>query len=223
MTIEAETGPMFSGKTKEILDRADKLIVAGEVQGVDFLVFNHASDTRYGKNVIGSHGHISLEALAVKSSQDIFDLLFDIDGQNNITLKQGKELLSTIFIDEAQFFDMNLPMVIEFIDQYYRDTLGLNIDLIIAGLDMDFRGKPFGPMPDILAIANHINKFMAVCKKCDKRTPRNAQYTQRLINGKPANYDDPVILVGAAESYTARCHKHHQVPGKPTLFENQSK
>jgi thymidine kinase len=214
--IEVETGPMFSGKTTELLDQANNLIVAGEVQGVDFLVFNHASDTRYGENVIGSHGHISLEAIPAKSSKDIFDNLFDIDDKNNITLKTGKDLLSTLFIDEGQFFDMNLSKVIEFIDRYYRENLGLRINIYCAGLDMDFRGEPFGPMPDIMAIANKVNKFFAVCKECDKRTPRNAQYTQRLINGEPANYDDPIILVAAAESYTARCQKHHQVPNKPT-------
>jgi len=214
--IEVETGPMFSGKTTQLLDLANKLIVAGEVQGTDFLVFNHASDNRYGENVISSHGHISIEAIPAKSSKDIFDTVFDVDDQNNITLKTNREQLTTVFIDEGQFFDMNLPIVVEFIDRYYRENLGLSINIVCAGLDMDFRGEPFGPMPNILAIANKVNKFVAVCKECNKRTPRNAQYTQRLIDGKPASYNDPIILVAGEESYTARCQKHYKVPNKPS-------
>ena len=213
--IEIETGPMFSGKTSELLDQADRLLVAGETLGVDFLVFNHSSDTRYGKNVIGSHGHVSLEAVAANSSKDIFDAIFEIDSQGQISLKRDRELLSTVFVDEAQFFDNNLPSVVEFIDRYYRDVLGQGINIFCAGLDMDFRGEPFEPMPKLLAIASKVNKFTAVCKECPKGSPRNAQYTQRLINGEPADYNDPIILVGAAESYTARCQKHHQVPNKP--------
>jgi len=214
--IEVETGPMFSGKTSELLDQANRLLIAEEIQGVDFLVFNHASDTRYGKNVIGSHGHISLEAIAVKDSRAIFDTIFDIDAEDNITLKSNRELLSNLFIDEAQFFDSNLPQVVEFIDRFYRENLDQGINIFCAGLDMNFRGEPFGPMPQLLAIANKVNKFTAVCKECPKGSPRNAQYTQRLINGKPAKYTDPIILVGAAESYTARCQKHYQVPEKPS-------
>lgn len=212
--IEVETGPMFSGKTSELLDQANRLLVAGETQGVDFLVFNHASDNRYGNNVIGSHGHISLEAIAVQNSKELFDRIFNLDSENNITLKPGRELLSTLFIDECQFFDPNIVSVIEFTDRFYRQNLS-GINIFCAGLDMDFRGEPFGPMPDLLAIANKVNKFTAVCKKCPKGDPRNAQYTQRLINGKPARYTDPIILVGAAESYTARCQEHYQVPEKP--------
>jgi thymidine kinase len=212
--IEVETGPMFSGKTSELLDQANRLLVAGEIQGTDFLVFNHASDTRYGENVIGSHGHISLEAIAANSAKDIFDAIFD-SNDGLVSLKPNRELLSTLFIDEAQFFDNNLPKVVEFIDRYYLETLNQGINIFCAGLDMDFRGEPFGSMPELLAIANKVNKFTAVCKECPKGSPRNAQYTQRLINGQPANYNDPIVLVGAAESYTARCQKHYLVPKKP--------
>ena len=80
---------------------------------------------------------------------------------------------------------------------------------------MDFRGEPFGPMPNLLAVAQKVNKFTAVCKECDKGTERNAQYTQRLINGQPADYHDPIVLVGASESYTARCQNHHEVINRP--------
>lgn len=212
--IEVETGPMFSGKTSELLTQAERLVIAGDIQDLDFLVFNHSSDKRYGENVICTHGKISLTAIASKSSQDVFDQIFVID-QEQISLKENREHLSTIFIDEAQFFDDGLAEVLTFIDRFYRDHLNKNINIYCAGLDMDFRGEPFGPMPKLLAVAGTVNKFVAVCKECEKGTPRNAEYTQRLIEGKPANYNDPIVLVGAAESYTARCFKHHQVPGKP--------
>lgn len=214
--IEVETGPMFSGKTSELLTQAERLLVAEDVQGIDFLAFNHCSDTRYGKNVIASHGKLSLPAIPVTSSKDIFDHIFVIDEIGEISIHAGRENLTAIFIDEAQFFDPALPEILTFIDYYYRENLHTSINIFCAGLDMDFRGEPFGPMPDLLAVANKVNKFTAVCKQCDKHTPRNAQYTQRLIDGQPANYNDPIVLVGAAESYTARCQKHHQVPGRPT-------
>lgn len=214
--IEVETGSMFSGKTRELIDLAEDLVIAGQLQGIDFLVFNHASDTRYGENVIAAHGHASLDAIAAKSSKDIFDCIFDIDGQGTITLKEGRNLLSAIFVDEGQFFDNNLGKILEYIDQYFLENLDQNINIYCAGLDMDFRGEPFGVMPDVMARAHKINKFLAVCKECKKETPKNGKYTQRLINGKPANYDDPIVLVGAAESYTSRCQKHHQVPNKPS-------
>ena len=212
--IEVETGPMFSGKSTELLTQAERLVIAGEIQGVDFLVFNHHSDTCYGKNVIASHGHISLEAIAAQSSRDIFDTIFNVDNQK-ISLKEGRNLLTAIFVDEGQFFDNNLGNILEYIDRFFLDNLGQNINIFCAGLDMDFRGEPFGPMPDILSRAHKVNKFVAVCKECKKGTPNNAQYTQRLINGEPASYDDPIVLVGASESYTARCQKHHQVHNRP--------
>lgn len=213
--IEIETGPMFSGKTSELLTQAERLLVAEDVQGIDFLAFNHCSDTRYGKNVIASHGKTCLPAIPASSSKDIFDNIFSFDQNGNISTRPGRDNLSAIFIDEAQFFDAGLSEVLTFIDYYYRENLHSSINIFCAGLDMDFRGEPFGPMPNLLAVANKVNKFTAVCKECDKHTPRSAQYTQRLIDGRPANYNDPIVLVGAAESYTSRCQKHHEVPGRP--------
>lgn len=213
--IEVETGPMFSGKTSELLTQAERFIVAGNIQGVDFLAFNHFSDERYGKNLICSHNKISIEAIPAKSSSDIFSEIFEFDDQENIVLLEGRDLLSAIFIDEGQFFDNNLPDILNFINIFYRNILNKNINIYCAGLDMDFRGEPFGPMPKIMAIAEKVNKFTAVCKECPKDTPSSARYTQRLINNRPAKYTDPIVLVGASENYTARCFKHHSVPGKP--------
>lgn len=213
--IEVETGPMFSGKSTELFAQAKRLCIAKHIQGVDFIVFNHSSDTRYGEKVIATHEENCLDAIPAQSSKDIFDAIFEIDDQGTISLKEGLNLLNTIFVDEGQFFDNNLGKILEFIDRFYLDHLGQNINIYCAGLDMDFRGEPFGPMPDVIARAHKVNKFVAVCQECEKGTLNSAQYTQRLINGQPANYDDPIVLVGASESYTARCQKHHQVPNRP--------
>lgn len=212
--IEIETGPMFSGKTSELLTQAERLIVAEDIQGIDFLVFNHASDTRYGEHVIASHGKNSLMAIPAQSSKDIFDQIFTLEN-DIVFLNQNRDKLTAIFIDEAQFFDDGLAEVLIYIDRFYFDNLHKRINIFCAGLDMDFRGEPFGPMPKLLAVANKVNKFTAVCKECAKGTPRNAQYTQRLINGKPADFHDPIVLVGAKESYTARCQEHHEVTNRP--------
>ena len=131
-----------------------------------------------------------------------------VDDHDNITHKPDREQLTTIFIDEGQFFDMNLSKVIEFIDRYYRENLGLSINIVCAGLDMDFRGEPFGPMPALMAQAELVDKLHAICMVCGESATR----TQRLINGRPAHYHDPVVVVGASELYEARCRHHHDVP-----------
>jgi len=103
-------------------------------------------------------------------------------------------------IDDGQFFGEELVEVVKKIAYNGKRV-------IIAGLDMDFRGEPFGPMPQIMAIADDVLKLHAVCAVCGQ----DATMTQRLINGKPAKYDDPVIIIGAEEKYEARCRDHHEV------------
>ena len=111
-------------------------------------------------------------------------------------------VLSTMtFIDEVQFFDWT---VAELCDQLADQ--GLRV--ILAGLDMDFRGEPFGPMPILLAQAEEVSKLHAICVICGEEASR----TQRLVDNHPARYDDPVVIVGASELYEARCRKHHEVP-----------
>ena len=106
-----------------------------------------------------------------------------------------------VAIDEAQFFDDEIIQVVE-------ELAGRNIRVIVAGLDTDFRHEPFGPMPVLMARAEHVDKLQAICMVCGEPASR----TQRLVNGKPARYHDPVVIVGAAEMYEARCRTHHEVP-----------
>ena len=108
---------------------------------------------------------------------------------------------TVIAIDEAQFFDAELVTITQ-------ELADRGIRVIVAGLDTNFRGKPFGPMPELMARAEIVDKLHAICMVCGEPASR----TQRLIDGKPAKYDDPVVIVGASELYEARCRKHHQVP-----------
>jgi thymidine kinase len=106
-----------------------------------------------------------------------------------------------VAIEEAQFFD-------EGIIEVYRRLADAGYDVIAAGLDMDFKGEPFGPMPSLLAEADEVVKFRAICARCG----REASRSQRLIDGKPAPVSAPTILIGAEESYEARCRHCHDVP-----------
>jgi thymidine kinase len=107
----------------------------------------------------------------------------------------------TFLRNEAQFFDPEIVNVAQ-------ELAARGIRVLVAGLDMDFRGEPFGPMPLILAKAERVDKLHAICMVCGD----DASRTQRLVNGKPAKYDDPVVIVGASELYEARCRAHHEVP-----------
>jgi thymidine kinase len=111
---------------------------------------------------------------------------------------------TVVAVDEAQFFDWELSQVC-------NQLAASGMRIILAGLDMDFRGEPFGPMPLLMAEAEEVTKLQAICVECGAPASR----TQRLIDSEPAAYDDPLILVGGSESYEARCRSCHQVPGKP--------
>lgn len=184
--IEVVCGCMFSGKTEELIRRIRRALYARQkVQ-----VFSHASDTRYGKNVVASHNGMNIEAVPVPAAGEV---LKSLAAETNI-----------VAIDEAQFFDREVAEVA----QALADR-GLRV--IVAGLDMDFRGEPFGPMPLLITQADQVDKLSAICVVCGGAATR----TQRIVNGAPAKYDDPVILVGAREAYEARCRRCHQVPGRP--------
>lgn len=180
--IEVIAGPMYSGKSEELIRRVKRAKIAKQkVQ-----VFKPEIDNRYSKNDVVTHEGIKAEAVSVASSAEALAMVEDD--------------CDVIAFDEAQFFDEGIVDVcVKLADMDKR--------VICAGLDMDFRGKPFGPMPDLLAVAEFVDKIQAVCVICGNPATR----TQRLINGKPAAENDPVVMVGAKEKYEARCRKCHEV------------
>ncbi|HHY89555.1 MAG TPA: thymidine kinase [Chloroflexi bacterium] len=181
--IEVVTGSMFSGKTDEMIRRLRRATIARQkVQ-----VFKPLIDNRYQVEQVASHAGTTFAAHPVISSSEIEGLL---DPETTV-----------VAIDEAQFFDDGIVDLV----QRLADR-GLRV--IVAGLDTDFRGEPFGCMPVLMAVAERVDKLQAICMVCGEPACR----TQRLVNGKPAHYNDPVIIVGASEMYEARCRQHHQVP-----------
>ncbi len=188
-TIEVITGSMFSGKTDELIRR----LIRARIARQKVQVFKPAIDVRYAVEKVTSHNGSHFEATPIVAASEILQHL-----QSDTTV---------IGIDEAQFFDAEIVTVVEMLAER-----GLRV--IIAGLDMDFRGEPFGPMPLLMAKAERVDKLQAICMVCGEPASR----TQRLVNGQPAHYDDPVVIVGASELYEARCRLHHQVPGKKTAI-----
>jgi len=183
--LEVITGPMFCGKTDELLRRLRRAIIAKQ----KIQVFKPGFDIRYGSEKVTSHAGNEYDAIPIENISEIPSLL-----ENGATV---------VAIDEAQFFDDQIvPVVQDLVDQGIR--------VIIAGLDMDFRGVPFGSMPELLALAEFVDKLHAICMVCGEEATR----TQRLVDGEPAYFDDPIIIVGASEMYEARCRIHHQVPKK---------
>jgi thymidine kinase len=175
---------MFSGKSEELMRRVRRAIIARKrVQ-----VFKSRLDDRYaGLFAVSSHDGRSLEAIPVDSSTQIANRL---DPTSQV-----------VAIDEAQFLDRGVVALATSLAARGRRV-------ILAGTDTDFRGEPFGPMAELLAVAEIVDKLHAICVVCGSPASRN----QRLIEGKPAPYDSPVIMVGAAESYEARCRHCHAVP-----------
>jgi thymidine kinase len=180
---------MFSGKSEELLRRLNRLKYAD----VDFILFKPKIDTRTKQTVKSRDGRKNL-AITVKSSKEIVEYL-----------RNQKQEVSVIGIDEAQFFDENLGEVCE-------QLANSGHIIYAAGLDLDFRGEPFKPMLNIVAYAEYVTKLTAICTECGAPGTR----TQRLINGQPASYYSPLIKVGDVEQYTARCRHHHIVKDKPT-------
>lgn len=184
-SLEVITGSMFCGKTDELIRRLRRATIARQkVQ-----VFKPAIDNRYAVEKVTSHAGSEFGAVPIQNAAEINHQL-----QHDTTV---------VAVDEAQFFDEDIiPIVQRLADRGLR--------VIVAGLDTDFRGEPFGPMPELMAKAEIVDKLHAICMICGESASR----TQRLVNGQPACYEDPVVIVGAAEMYEARCRKHHQVPHK---------
>lgn len=188
--IEIICGSMFSGKTEELIRRLRRAQIARQ----RIQVFKPTIDLRYADKAIASHNGLQEHAIPVSNSEE---------------LRQHLDLTADVIaIDEVQFFDVDIVDLCNTLaDQGKR--------VICAGLDMDFRGVPFGPIPQLLAIAERVDKLQAICVICGSEASR----TQRLIAGKPAYYEDPIVLVGASEVYEARCRTHHEVPHRPPSEE----
>ncbi len=185
-SIEVICGSMFSGKTEELIRRVRRAQIARQpVQ-----VFKHALDDRYTAQAITSHNGAQIEAVPVTGSAQIAAM---------VTPEAG-----LVAIDEVQFLDAGICRVAEALAHR-------GVRVILAGLDTDFRGEPFGPIPQLLAVAEEITKLQAICLVCGAPASR----TQRLVDGRPARYTDPIILVAAREVYEARCRRCHEVPGRP--------
>jgi thymidine kinase len=182
-SVEVITGSMFCGKTDELIRRLRRATIANQkVQ-----VFTPSIDDRYAVSKVASHAGTEFDATPIDTAADIRSH-FEKD-------------TTVVAIDEAQFLDKEIVSVVNYLaDQGVR--------VIVSGLDTDFRGEPFGPMPIITAQAEKVDKLHAICMVCGE----DASRTQRLVDGKPAHYNDPIVIVGADELYEARCRKHHHVP-----------
>ena len=192
--LEVICGCMFAGKTEELIRRINVLSYARK----NILVFKPKIDDRYSTTEIASHAGSKVPCIVISEAKEILDHVnYDTD---------------VVAIDEVQFFDEDVVDICE----YLADS-GLRV--MVAGLDKDFRGEPFGVLPDLLTRAEFVTKLTAVCAKCGAPATR----TQRIINGKPASFNDPIVLVGAKEAYEPRCRHCHEIVEKPIKFENQKK
>ena len=181
-SLTVVTGSMFSGKTEELIRRVRRALYARK----RIQVFKHALETRSEPEEIRSHAGLRAAAVAVSSSSEI---LSSVDSGTDI-----------VAVEEAQFFDAGVLGALQ-------GLADAGYEVVASGLDQDFRGEPFGPMADLMAVADEVVKLRAICARCG----RDASRTQRLIGGAPAPASAPTILVGAAEHYEARCRLHHEV------------
>ena len=182
--VEVIAGVMFSGKSEELIRRVRRSLIARKKAQV----FKSHLDARYsGIYAVSSHDGRMVEAIPVDSSAQLAR-----------AVDPGAHIIA---IDEAQFLDEGIVAVVTDLAQRGRRV-------IVAGTDTDFRGEPFGAMPQLMAVAEVVDKLHAICVLCGGPASRN----QRLIDGRPAPYSSPQIMVGAADSYEARCRMCHSVP-----------
>lgn len=192
-SFEIITGPMSCGKTEELLRRIKRCIIAQK----RVKVISPAIDTRAKGDYIESRNGLWLDAIVVRDSKEI---LLQINNDDEV-----------VAIDEIQFFDEGIVDVV-------RSLTMQGKRVIASGLDLDFKGEPFGSMPELLCIANKVDKLTAVCMKCGSDY---ATRTQRLLNGFPADKSSPLIMIGGDETYEARCLKCYELPDKN--LENKKK
>ncbi|AHF60521.1 thymidine kinase [Spiroplasma mirum ATCC 29335] len=180
--VEVITGCMFAGKTEEFIRRIVRLSYAKfKIQ-----VFKPAIDNRYSNDNVVSHSQKSIKAISVNNTKEL--------------LAKLAPYTDVVGIDEVQFFDNEIVKVAD-------DLANKGIIVIVNGLDKDFRAEPFLNVEQLMSKAEEVKKLHAICVKCGNLANR----TQRLINGKPANYHDPIVLIGEKDKYEARCRHCHEV------------
>ncbi len=180
--LEVVCGSMFSGKSEELIRRLRRAEIAKQ----HVLTIKHCIDNRRSTEFVTSHTGNKILAIELNNSKEVFKFI--------------NEKTEVIGIDEVQFFDNEIVSVI-------LELVNMGKRVIVAGLDLDFRGVPFGCMPALMAFADKVTKLKAVCIECGQ----DAHFTQRIINNDPAKYDDPIILVGADECYQARCRSCYKI------------
>lgn len=189
-SLEVICGPMFSGKSEELIRRLRRASIAKQ----KIAVFKPALDTRRGVDRVTSHNGSAIAAQPITALQDI---MHHVDNEH----------IEVIGIDEVQFFPHEIINIISTLVESGKRV-------IAGGLDLDFRGVPFGPIPTLLAIADSITKLRSICTICCK----DAHFTQRLVNNLPASFDDPIIMLGAEEAYQARCRNCYSIDKKPDFM-----
>ncbi len=188
--LEVISGCMFAGKSEELIRRIHVLSFAKK----KIMVFKPSIDTRYSKEEIVTHNGKKIPCIVIENAKQL--------------LKHVDNDVDVVAIDEVQFFDKNIIDVCDYLaDKGKR--------VIVAGLDQDFRGEPFGVMSELLTRAEFVTKLTAVCAKCGAPATR----TQRLVNNEPASYDDPIVMIGASEHYEPRCRHCHEILSKPKKID----
>jgi thymidine kinase len=188
--IEIVAGVMFSGKSEELIRRVRRALIARH----RVRVFKSHLDARYeGLHHVSSHTGVAIEAAPIDRAEEVLRLIGDPDS------------VDVVAVDEAQFLDGAIVEVATHLAER-------GVRVICAGTDTDFRGEPFGMMGHLMAIAEDVTKLQAICVRCGDLASRN----QRLVNGLPAHWNMPVVLVGGSESYEARCRRCFQVPRQDT-------
>lgn len=190
--VEVIAGCMFAGKTEELIRRIKVLEFAKK----KVIVFKPAIDNRYSDTMVVSHAGSKVDSIVVDCAEKILDY---VDSSVDV-----------VAIDEVQFFDENIIEVCDILAKEGKRVM-------VAGLDTDFRGEPFGMMAILITEAEFVTKLTAVCNKCGAPATR----TQRLVKGEPAKWDDPLVQVGASEAYEARCRHCHEVVNKPSKLKKR--
>ncbi|WP_031488878.1 thymidine kinase [Ureaplasma canigenitalium] len=194
-SIHLIVGPMFAGKTTEMIRRLERFDYAD----VGYYVFKPKIDTRTCDQILSRNGK-SMKSIEITEPFEILDYIMNHD---------PKQIVRVIAVDEAQFFNDNLIEVANLLAEN-------NYVVLISGLDKDFRGESFGPMSGLMTYADQITKLSAVCTECGA----DATYSLRKVNNKNADYNDQLVMIGCQEKYLAVCRHHHKVPNRPYRVKN---